>query len=363
MSQPKPAQRIAAEVEFADELDTLARLDQVPPPAGWILSPQAVEKFVLGDEKLGIQKKFVAPPGIVTRVIVAIATGRGSLLMGEPGTAKSRLSELLCAAISRDSSYVVQGGAISDIKQLLYSWNQAMLVSSGPCMEALVPSPIFRAMEEGKLVRFEEISRCPQPIQDAMLTLLSERMISIPELPHGQSLVYAKAGFNIIATANNVDTGLHQMSAALKRRMSFEHISPIKNLDDEIDIVLREVKKLNAKANLAIHMDDAVIEVLTTLFHELRFGQTVDGRSTDRLASSAMSTAEVVSVAHAICVHAHFYCQGQVSMDNLVHFVIGAALKDDPSDKRRLGHYFDSEISGKAGAHWQALFRQRHLLK
>ncbi|WP_462157275.1 ATP-binding protein [Pseudoalteromonas sp. GB56] len=359
----KCQQRIPAEAEFGEELNRLADIDPITPPSGWYLSPSTIEKFIVGDKQLGIETKFFAPSGVVARVLVNLAAGRGSLLLGEPGTAKSRFSELLSAAISNDSSYVIQGGAIKEVTQLLYTWNQHSVSTKGFCVESLVPTPLFRAMELGKIVRFEEISRCEQPIQDAILSLLSERVISIPELPHEQSLLYAKAGFNIIATANNLDVGIKEMSSALKRRMSFEHICPIKRLEDEIVVVKREVSKLNLTAGLSVALSDEVFEVITTIFHELRTGQTCDGITTDRLSGATMSTAEIISVAHAFCVHAHYFNNGDINFEDIAHSLIGAALKDEPADKRRLLHYFESQISTRSGKVWKALYSQRHLLR
>ncbi|MCC5826870.1 AAA family ATPase [Alkalimonas sp.] len=362
MTKTQATQRIPAEIEYAEELHQLKHWDPVTPPPGWQLSPQAVEKFILGCSELGIERKFVADPGIVTRIVVALCTHRGSLLVGEPGTAKSWLSELLTAAISGDSSLIIQGGAVSSVSQLLYSWNQAILSQKGPCLEALVPSPLFRAMQQGKCVRFEELSRCPQPLQDATLSLLSDRVITIPELSGEEGVLYARHGFNVIATANSVDQGLHQMSAALKRRLSFEHIRPIRQLDDEIAVVMQQTEKLNQQAGISLTLEPTPFAMLVTIFHELRNGQTIDGRSTDRLAGAAMSTAEAVSVAHTFCLHAWYYHQGEMKLTDLLHFMLGSALKDNPEDRRRLQHYFETEVAEKSGNHWQLLHQARHLI-
>lgn len=361
MQTTSDKQRLPAEQNFADELERLRNWDPAPVPPGWQMSPLAAEKFIIGNPNLNIKKKFVAPTSVVTRIIISLCTQRGGLLIGEPGTAKSWLSELLCAAISGDSSLIVQGGAVNSVDQLLYSWNQAILQRQGPSPEALVPSPLYRAMRDGKFVRFEEMSRC-QPLQDAVLSLLSDRVITIPELSGEQGVLYAKKGFNIIATANSVDEGLHKMSAALKRRMNFEHIKPISHIDDEISVVMWETAKLNAAAGIDINLDPLPFEMLATIFHELRNGQTLDGRSTDRLAAAAMSTAEAVIVGHTLCVHSYYYQQGQLAYGQLLSFLLGSALKDNPEDRRRLLHYFDSEISNKAGEHWQQLYQQRELI-
>ena len=355
--QKRPAEQL-----YADELHKLQLHDTAPVPPGWFMSAIAVEKFITGDTDLAIERKFVAEPGIVTRIILALCTQRGALLTGEPGTAKSWLSELLSAAICGDSTQIIQGGAISSVNQLLYSWNPQLLNQDGPSLQALVSTPLYRAMRDGKILRFEEISRCPQPLQDAILSILSERIMVIPELPETQSTLYAQSGFNIIATANSVDEGLQKMSAALKRRLSFEHVRPIKHIDDEMDVIFWETSKLMANNRISITPDPELIEVLAVIFHELRNGQTLDGRSTDRLAGASMSTAEAVTVAHAIYTHAFYYQQGEPDASLLLHVLLGSALKDHPQDRRRLKHYIETEFSERTGKYWQALYQQRNLV-
>ncbi len=108
--------------------------------------------------------------------------------------------------------------------------------TKGPSLRALVPSPLYRAMREGQLVRFEEITRCPPEVQDALLSILSERLLMVPELADANA-VFAAPGFNLIATANTRDRGVNEMSAALKRRFSFETVFPIADYDEELALV------------------------------------------------------------------------------------------------------------------------------
>lgn len=356
----KAIQRPAAENIYLEELEVLSRWDPGPVPPGWALSPYAVEKFILGDPELAIEKKFVGSRDLISRIIISLATNRGAMLIGEPGTAKSWLSELLACAVSGQSTLTVQGGALTNINQLLYSWNEALLKNTGPTKEALIASPIYQGMEKGQLVRFEEIARCPQFIQDAILSILSERQIQVPELEGEDSVLFARDGFNIIATSNSIDKGVHEMSAALKRRMNFETISPIPNIQDEIDVVNRESEKLIRLSGVDVKPTPEIVEVLVTIFHELRNGQTLDGRSTDRLAATVMSTAEAISVVHSMGVHAYYYRNSAMQLADLVHFLIGAALKDNKEDNRRMKHYFETEVANKNGSHWAQVYEQRH---
>jgi MoxR-like ATPase len=349
-------QRIPAEIYYKEELESLRASDPHPRPPGWQLSPRAVETFVLGDPENGISEKFVAPRDIVSRVVISLATQRGTMLVGEPGTAKSWLAELICAAISDNSTLIVQGGAIESVQQLLYSWNQAVIDRKGPCREALIPGPIYQGMERGILVRYEEIARSSPALQDALLSIMSERSINIPELAGEESVLYAREGFNLVATSNTSDAGVNQMSAALKRRMNFETITPIKTVEKEISVVLRESRKLLLSSGVDVEPDREIVSALVTIFHELRNGQTLDGRSTDRLAAAVLSTAEAVSVVHAMGIYAFYYRDGVFSPRDFNNFLVGAVIKDDLSDLKRMDHYFETVVADRSGETWKTVY-------
>jgi MoxR-like ATPase len=355
--QAAAIQRPPVEKVFASELEKLRATDNRPVPPGWKLSPDAIERFVLGDEKQGISAKFIGSRELITRIIISLITNRGAMLVGMPGTAKSWLSELMSAAISGRSTLIIQGGAIESISQLLYGWNEQVLKTHGPVREALMPGPIFSAMERGQIVRFEELARCSPQIQDALLSILSERQIAIPEMSGGEAILYARQGFNIIGTSNTLDLGVHEMSAALKRRLNFETIEPITHVTDEMSIVSQQAASLIKQSGVSVPIDEKVVECLVTIFHELRNGQSLDGRSTDRLAATVMSTAEAVSVLHALGLYSFYYRDGRMLIDDLLYFLIGATLKDNPEDRRRLKHYFETEVARKEGAHWQRVYQ------
>src|ERR1051325_10808029 len=176
--------RLPGEILFAEELDALIKAEKNPVPAGWRMSPRSVLTYICGGKcgKLDITPKYIGHQRLVEIAISTLVTDRALLLIGEPGTAKSWLSEHLAAAISGNSLLLVQGTAGTTEEQIRYSWNYALLLAEGPSPKALVPSPMYRAMEQGKLVRFEEISRCPSEVQDTLITLLSEKVMAIPEL-------------------------------------------------------------------------------------------------------------------------------------------------------------------------------------
>lgn len=350
-------QRPPAEVRHAEELAALRAADGDPRPPGWQLSLRAARRFIVGDEQAGVSRKFVGNVSLVERALVTLATNRGLMLVGEPGTAKSLLSELIAAAVSGTSSLTVQGGAATTEDQIKYSWNYALLVSEGPSPRSLVPAPMLRGMAEGRIVRFEEITRCPLEVQDCLLSLLSDRVIAIPELDGPQGMVFARQGFNVIATANTRDRGVNEMSAALKRRFNFETVFPIPDFDTELALVEAEATALLLQSGVEAAPRQDVLEVLVGTFRELR-GTAGHG---ERM-STVMSTAEAVSVAHAVGVRGWFLRGEAGSAADVVASLAGTVAKDSPEDLARLRRFLEQDVARRKGGQWQALHDARHLL-
>ena len=288
--------RLPAEQLFQEELEALLAAEKYPVPSGWRLSPRSVLTYVCGGTcgKKLITPKYVGHRRLVEIAISTLVTDRALLLIGEPGTAKSWLSEHLTAAICGDSTKVVQGTAGTTEEQIRYSWNYAMLIASGPSEEALIKSPIYRAMEGGSIARFEEITRCASEVQDAMISLLSEKRISVPEL---LTEMPAQRGFSIIATANTRDRGVNDMSAALKRRFNIVVLPPPADLETEISIVRKRVQEMSIslELNSEVPTEESISRVVT-IFRELRQGQTLDGKNKVKSPSGVLSTAEAISL-------------------------------------------------------------------
>ncbi|WP_141584648.1 AAA family ATPase [Actinomadura sp. WMMA1423] len=370
-------QRPPAEIRFAGELERLRENDTGPKPPGWALSLTAAQRFIVGDDALGVRRKFVGDTALIDRALVTLATSRGLMLVGEPGTAKSLLSELIAAAVSGTSTLTIQGGAATTEDQIKYSWNYALLVSEGPSTRSLVPAPLLTGMAEGKVVRFEEITRCPLEVQDSLLSPLSDRVLAIPELSRaaaggngtapshgGQSadaMVFARDGFNIIATANTRDRGVNEMSAALKRRFNFETVFPIADFATELDLVEQEARRLLEHSGVEVAPRRDVLEVLVTVFRELRNATTAEGRAMDRL-SAVMSTAEAVSVAHQVGVRGWFLRGEAGGAADIVECLAGTAAKDSPEDLARLRRYLEQQAPRRDGEQWSALHAARKLL-
>jgi len=355
------------ELLFADELAALDAADRFARPPGWRLSPRAVRTFLLGSEAatLGdktpeVTRKFYGDDPLVDRAIVTLVGNRGLLLIGEPGTAKSMLSELLAAAIGGGSELTIQGTAGTTEDQIKYSWNYALLLSEGPTRRALVPAPLYRGLSEGRLVRFEEITRCPAEIQDTLISVLSDKVLHVPEFEGPDAVLHARPGFNIIATANTRDRGVHEMSAALRRRFNFETVSPIGDPEFELELVLKQANVLLQQCQADADLDRDAVRVLVDAFHELRSGRTKEGGVIEK-PSSVMSTAEAVSVVMSAGIDAAHFGDGAVTGEHLARQLTGAVLKDDEGDGKKVRQYFDVVVKARAtkNPHWKAFYSAR----
>jgi MoxR-like ATPase len=354
-ARPDGALRYPAEVEYAAELTALQAHDRDARPEGWNLSPPAARTYILGGRAgdTTIRPKYLGNQRVVEIAIATLATDRALLLTGEPGTAKSWLSEHLAAAISGDSLQVIQGTAGTTEEQIRYSWNYALLLAEGPSPKALVPSPIYRAMTQGKLVRFEEISRVPSEIQDALITILSEKMLAVPELGFHVS---AKRGFNLIATANTRDRGVNDMSAALTRRFNKVQLPVPADIDTEVQIVRKRVAEMGTGLQLpAPPPAEEAVRKIVQIFQELRRGQTMDGKQKVKPPSGVLSTAEAISLfGNSMALAGHFG-DGQVGDRDLAAGLHGVIVKEEDRDTATWVEYLEN-VMKKRGAEWRDLY-------
>jgi MoxR-like ATPase len=345
-----------AENQFAEELEELGKVDKRQRPPNWKLSPWAAMTYVMGgklDSGFEVSPKYIGDKRVIEIAIATLTTDRGLLLIGVPGTAKSWVSEHLAAAISGDSKLLIQGTAGTSEESIRYGWNYAKLLADGPSMGALVASPLMRAMEDGKVARVEELTRIPADVQDTLITILSEKTLPIPEL--GEE-VQANKGFSVIATANDRDKGVNDLSSALKRRFNTVVLPLPKTVEEEIDIVQRRVESLGKALELPAEVP-ALEEIrrIVTVFRELRSGVTEDGKTKIKSPTSTLSTAEAISVVNSGMALAAHFGDGNLSASDVASGIIGAVIKDPVQDKVVWREYLETVV--KERDDWKDLYQ------
>jgi MoxR-like ATPase len=352
----KEALRQHAEVQFAEELAELKKSDTRQRPRNWVLSPWAVATYLLGGtlpNGFTVTPKYIGSRRLIEIAVATLATDRGLLLYGLPGTAKSWVSEHLAAAVSGDSTMLIQGTAGTSEEQLRYSWNYALLLAKGPSEEALVPGPVMRAMQLGKTARVEELTRIPSDVQDTLITILSEKTLPVPEL---NSAVQATSGFNIIATANNRDKGVNELSSALKRRFNTVILPLPATEDEEVAIVQKRVTEMGQALELPAE-PPALKEVrrVVQIFRELRSGLTADGKTKIKSPSGTLSTAEAISVINSGMALAGHFGDGELKAPDFASGLLGAVVKDPVQDAIVWREYLETVV--KERDEWKDLYR------
>jgi MoxR-like ATPase len=349
-------QREYAEQQYAEELHELVRADNRQRPPGWRLSPWAVATYLLGgrlESGFHVSAKYIGQRRLIEIAIATLATERALLLLGLPGTAKSWVSEHLAAAITGDSTLLVQGTAGTSEEAIRYGWNYALLLAEGPSSNALVASPIMRAMQTGQLARLEELTRMPADVQDALITILSEKMLPIPEL---NQIIQARRGFNLIATANNRDRGVNELSSALKRRFNTVVLPVPETLEQEVTIVEQRVTSLGRALELPAEPPAlAELQRVVTIFRELRDGLTTDQKVRLKTPSGTLSTAEAIAVVNNGLALAGHFGDGRLQAIDLAAGLLGAVVKDPVQDRVIWLEYLETVVKERDG--WRDLYR------
>ena len=345
-----------AEDAYANELKRLIKVDDKPKPSNWKMSPWAVVTYIMGGQLTDgytITPKYFGNRRLIEIAVATLATDRALLLMGIPGTAKTWVSEHLAAAISGNSTLLVQGTAGMHEEALRYGWNYARLLAEGPSDAALVPSPLMTGMQAGSIVRVEELTRIPADVQDSLITILSEKTLPVPEL---NQEVQAARGFNLIATANDRDKGVNDLSSALRRRFNTVVLPLPASLDEEVNIVKTRVEEIGQSLELPADIAPVKeIQRLVTIFRELRSGKTEDGRTKIKSPSSTLSTAEAISVINSGQALAAHFGNGKINATDLAASIGGAIVKDPVQDKIVWQEYLETVVRERDD--WKDLYK------
>jgi MoxR-like ATPase len=190
-------------------------------------------------------------------------------------------------------------------------------------------------------------------VQDTLISLLSEKTLPIPELAQE---VRAVRGFNLIATANNKDRGVNEMSSALKRRFNTVILPTPDSLDEEVSIVQMRVDSIGRSLELPAEVPAlAEIRRIVTVFRELREGKTEDGKAKLKSPSGTLSPAEAISVVTNGMALAGHFGDGSLKAHDVASGLIGAIIKDPVQDTVIWREYLETVVKERDG--WKDLYR------
>jgi hypothetical protein len=190
-------------------------------------------------------------------------------------------------------------------------------------------------------------------VQDALISILSEKYISIPELDD-DNIVFAQPGFSIIATANSRDRGVNDLSSALKRRFNFVRIPVVTNKRSETEIVRFRTEELLRRHRIELDVPPTLLDILLQSFADLRAAAAAAGSDDEKL-ESALSTAEQIGVLEDAILHSNFFGDRTLRAQTLAGSLVGSLARRTPEDLAILNKYWHGVVEPRSkseGGSW-----------
>ena len=162
------------------------------------------------------------------------------------------------------------------------------------------------------------------------------------------NIVFARPGFNFIATANSRDRGVNDLSTALKRRFNFVTIPTVTNKKQERDIVTFRTQELLARSRFQVELPPALLDILLQTFADLREAATA-ATSEDQKLESALSTAEQIGVLEDAVLHSKFFGDSSLRPETLAASLVGGLVRRIPEDVTVLNKFWHAVVEKRAG--------------
>ena len=183
---------------------------------------------------------IIGQDNVKSAVKSALLAGRHIIFVGPPGIGKTTLAKNVAKLLGKSTPFVrVQGSPDLTVEDLLGDIDPVKALKFGPLsIEAFTKGKIFKA-DKGILF-FDELNRCPEKVQNALLQVLEEKKATI-----GSYDVDFEIDFIFIGTMNPEDTSTEKLSDVLVDRFDFIYMHYPENISIEKQIVAAKGKKFD----------------------------------------------------------------------------------------------------------------------
>ena len=328
--------RAPAEAKYADELDWLESIDDGPKPFSWRLSPGwcGCSCSAPSGRRLDrdIAQKWFGDRSFVERSIVTLASDRGLL----PDRRPRHRQELARRAARGGHLPRLDPGRAGHRRH--HRGPHQVLVERvhgdrpGTVPRRDDPSPIMTAMDQGVIGRFEELTRATSDVQDALISILSEKYVSIPNSTTTTSSSPSPASRS--SRPPTAATGRQRPvlgpQAAVQLRAHPGGDQQAQRGRDRPVPHRRAAAPAPDRAGRAAHL----LDILLQSFADLRAAAAAAASDDEKL-ESALSTAEQIGVLEDAILHSHFFGDRTLRAQTLGGSLVGLA---GPAQPRGPGH-------------------------